>query len=189
MPFTMKKLTLILLSISLIASCTSKKELTNEEAINLIKQDKNFPSVIDYEIYCSDPASAKKVLNAGLESAGLVAVQRTQKLADVGKPLISFTAQAQPYLLPTSEKEKSRYIQKVKLADEDIAAVSKLKTNEAGDKAFVEYTTTYKNVTPFSPLLQTNYNQSKKNKAYFTLSDTGWKLEKNPDISFVELEK
>lgn len=46
--------------------------------------------MVDYDIYCGDPEFARKVLDAGLEAQGLVTVQQTQKLSEVGNPLIRF---------------------------------------------------------------------------------------------------
>ena len=107
----MKKLTIIFLIVSLMGGCTSKKELSKEEASKIIKQDNQYPRVIDYEIYCSDPVYATKIIDAGLEEQGLVTVQRNQKIKDVGKPLIEFTDKAKPYLLPTPEKDKKMDIE------------------------------------------------------------------------------
>src|SRR5439155_23300801 len=113
----MKKTTTILwIFCLLIAGCTSN-ELSREEAFRLIQQDKQYPRVIDYEINRVDPDQARKVLNAGLEKDGWVTVQRTQKLVDVGKPLIHFTDKAKPYLLPLPEGENPDKVQVVKLAD------------------------------------------------------------------------
>ena len=67
--------------------------------------------------------------------------------------------------------------------------VANIRTNGPGNKAVVNYTTRYKNITPFSPLVKVNYNEKKINKAYFSLTDEGWKLEKKPDLDFLELEK
>ncbi len=183
------KLLTILFSALLIFGCASEKTLSREEAFQQLQQDKSYPHEINYDIYCSDPEAAKKVLDAGLETEGLVTVQRTQKLGDVGKPLINFTEKAQSYFLSTTEKDKARYIQKVKIADEDLAEVTNIKTNEPGNKAVVEYTTSYKNVTPFSSLIRINYKEAKTNKAYFSLGEQGWKFEKKPDVDFVQLEK
>lgn len=83
------------------------KKLSREEALQQIKKERNYPRVLDYDIYCGDPEQGRKVLDAGLESEGLVTVQRIQKLIDVGKPFIAFTAKAQPFLLATSEKDKA----------------------------------------------------------------------------------
>jgi hypothetical protein len=146
----MKKLMIILFIASLISSCTSKKELSRQEAYTIIKAHMKYPIIIDYDIYCSDPEFAKKAIDAGLEKERLLTVQRTQKLSDVGKPLIQFTSNAQPYLLPTPEKEKAIHVQKVKLADEDLVEVTGIKTTEDGKQAVAEYTTAYKNVNGFS---------------------------------------
>ena len=173
----MKKLTIIFLIASLMGGCTSKKELSKEEASKIIKQDKQYPRVIDYEIYCSDPVYAKKVIDAGLQEQGLVTVQHNQQIKDVGKPLIKFTDKAKPYLLPLSEDDKKTDIQKVKIADEELVDVTNIQTIEEGKKAIAEYTTAYKNINGFSALTKIN-NQSATHKAYFSLFDDGWKLEK-----------
>jgi hypothetical protein len=174
----MKKLTIIFLMTCLIKGCTSKEELSREEASRIIKESMKYPIVIDYDIYCSDPEAAKKVIDAGLEKEGLVTVQRTQKLSDAGKPLIEFTSKAQSYLLPTAERDKAIHVQKVKLADEDFIEVTGIKTMEDGKKAVAEYTTAYKNVSGFSALTDINFNQSHTRKANFALYDDGWKAEK-----------
>jgi len=174
----MKKLSIIFLIVNLIASCTSKNELSKEEASNILKQSNHYPLVIDYDIYCSDPEFAKKAIDAGLEQQGLVTIRQTQKLADVGKPLIEFTDKAKPYLMPTPEKDKKLDIQKVKLAEEDLVDVTGIKTMEDGKQAIADYTTAYKNVSGFAALAKNMNNQTATHKAYFTLYDDGWKLEK-----------
>jgi len=186
----MKKLAIFLsVGCLLLQGCNSKKELTREEALKQIKQERNYPGVLDYDLFCGDPKYGRKVLDAGLESEGLVTVQRTQKLADVGKPFIGFTPKAQAFLLPTPEKDKASLIQKVKLADEDVVEVTNIRTNGSGNKAVVDYSTAFKNVTPFAKLTTVDFNKIKANKAYFALGDEGWKLEKKPDIDFMELER
>lgn len=175
----MKKFIIILLPIAfLISSCAEKNELNREEALRLIKQDKQYPTVIDYDIFCSDPEFAKRVLDAGLETQGLVTVQRTQKLADAGKPIIQFSDKAEPYLLPTSEKDKSIDIQKVKLAEEELKEVTGIKMTDDGKSAVAKYTTSYKNITPFSSLVNTDFKEKDTHTATFALYDDGWRLEK-----------
>ncbi len=93
-----KATTIIWIACILIVSCTSKKVLSKEDAFQQIQKGKQFPKIIDYDLYCGDPQQAKKVLDAGLETDGLLKVQRTQKLSDVGRPLISLTDKAQIYL-------------------------------------------------------------------------------------------
>lgn len=125
-----------------------------------------------------DPQYAKKVLDAGLEAQGLLTVQRTQKLGDIGSPLIHFKDKARAYLLPTPESDKSSNIQKVKLADEELVEVTGIKAGQSGKDAVVEFTTAYKNLTPFSVLVPTNFKQQATRKANFALYDDGWRLEK-----------
>ena len=173
----MKKLLLIILIAGLMAGCFSK-ELSREEASRIIKQEMQYPKVVDFDIYCSDPAMARKAIDAGLEEQGLVTVQRTQKLQDIGKPLISFTEKSKPYLLPTAEKDKKYEIQKVKMADEEFVNVTGIQLSEGGKNAVAEYTTAYKNVNGFSSLTNKDYNKPDTHKAYFALYDDGWRLEK-----------
>ena len=89
---------IILYSVALIiASCNSNNQLNSETAVQLIQKEKNYPKVIDYEIYTADPVVAKKILDLGLEKTGLITVLRTQALKDIGQPLIVFTNKAKPY--------------------------------------------------------------------------------------------
>jgi hypothetical protein len=164
---------------TLLTACSDdNKDLSREEAMNLLKQQTTYPKVVDYDIFCGDPAFAKKVLDAGLEAQGLLIVQRTQKLSDVGKPIIQLSPKAEPYLLPTPEKDKSINIQKVKLAEEQLKEVTGIKMMNDGKSAVAEYTTTYKNVTPFSSLVNTDFSKEDTHEAYFALYDDGWRLEK-----------
>uniref|UniRef100_UPI003C2AF197 hypothetical protein n=1 Tax=Escherichia coli TaxID=562 RepID=UPI003C2AF197 len=87
-------------------------------------------------------------------------------------------SKAQPYLLPTPEKDKAIHVQKVKLADEDLVEVTGITTTEDGKQAVAEYTTAYKNVSGFAPLTDINFNKINTRKANFTLYDVGWRWEK-----------
>lgn len=118
------------------------------------------------------------MLDAGLETQGLLTVQRTQKLSDVGKPIIQLSGKAQPYLLPTPEKDKSINVQKVKLAEEELNEVTGIKMMDDGKTAVAEYTTSYKNVTPFSALVNTDFKKEDTHQANFALYDDGWRLER-----------
>ncbi|MBN9349289.1 MAG: hypothetical protein J0H55_01270 [Chitinophagaceae bacterium] len=167
---------------TLLTACSDdNKELSREEAMNLLKQQTTYPKVVDYDIFCGDPAFAKKVLDAGLETQGLLTVQQTQKLSELGKPIIQLSTKAEPYLLPTPEKDKSINIQKVKLAEEQLKEVTGIKMMDDGKSAVAEYTTIYKNVTPFSSLVNTDFSKEDTHQAYFALYDDGWRLEKKQD--------
>jgi hypothetical protein len=176
--FAMKKPALILALISLLITGCTSGELTREEAFRLIQQSKLYPQVTSYDIYTGDPQQAKKLIDAGLERAGLITVQRTQKLSKGGNPFIRFTDKAQSYFLPTPESDRSSNIQKVKLADEELVEVTGIKTGQSEERVVVEYTTAYKNLTPFAVLVTPDFKKHSTRRANFSLYDDGWRMEK-----------
>jgi len=169
--------TLLLAGITLYG-CNQTPKLTQDEAFQIINKELNYPRVIDFDIYCSDPEYAKKMLDAGLETNGIVTVQKTQKLKDAGSPLILFPEKAQPYLLPTPEKDKALDVQKVKVADEEVKDLSINLDGENKNVVWLEYTIVYKNITPFSVLMKRNLNEQVRHKVQFSLTDNGWILQK-----------
>ena len=175
----MKKLLFILISAGVILSgCNPARELKKDEALKIINKELNYPRVIDYDIFCSDPEYAKKLLNAGLEISGMITIQKTQKLKDIGKPLVQFTEKAKPYLLSTPNKDKVLDIQKVKIADKEVKDIQIKPDRENRNAVWVEYTTVYKNITPFSVLLKKNLKEPIPYKVQFSLSANGWILQK-----------
>jgi hypothetical protein len=173
----MKKGLLIIL-ISILAGGCGEGKLTQEEVFEIIKQQHPYPGIVDYDIYCGDPAFAKRALQVGLDKRGLVTIQRSQKLKDVGKPLITFTEKAQPYLLPNPEKDKAVLIQRVKLAEEEIEKVTAINVSEDNTQALVEYTTNYKNINDFAEMTFINFNKINNHKALLFKFDKEWKLKK-----------
>jgi hypothetical protein len=172
--FTMKRI--LSLYIAIFAACSSD-QLDRDKALKIIQDEKLYPKVISYNVFIADPVYARRMLDAGLESSGLLTVQRTQKLMDLGKPLITFTDKAKPYLLPTSDKDRKDHIQLVKIADEELKKITGVQLLDGEKRAVVEYTTFYKNITPFSPLSRLKLNEKDTHKAYFLLYDDGWRLE------------
>lgn len=173
----MKRKLFILFSTGVILSgCTGTKELKKEDALEIINKELNYPRIIDYDIYCSDPVHARKLIDNGLEDDGIVLIQKKQKLKDIGSPLIEFTDKARPYLLATLDKDKKLDIQKVKIAEEVVTDLNILATVD--QTTTVEYTTSYKNITPFAPLLKTNFQKSERHTVYFISSVKGWILQK-----------
>ncbi|MGH2642971.1 MAG: hypothetical protein ACRDE2_03405, partial [Chitinophagaceae bacterium] len=159
------------------------------KAFRIIEEAKLYPRLVDYDIFCADPSHARKILEVGLEEKGVQSVDRTQKLKDIGNPLIHFTEKAAPYLLPTSEEDRISKIQKVKLADEILDKITGIKTTHNGKSAVVEYTTICENISPFAVLLKRDLHQPQKNKIYMSLYDDGWRIEKKPGFEFLEIEK
>lgn len=174
----MKKLSTILFVLIIIFTSCSSEKLDKQTAMNAITREKSFPVILDYDIYCSDPEHARKIQEAGLEKEGFVTIQQTQKLIDAGKPFILFTEKAQSYLMPTAEKDKAFNIQKVKIAEEDLAKIISIKENSDTKTTVVTYTTTYKNVTPFAVLLNKDFKAPKEHTANLLMHDGSWQIQK-----------
>lgn len=171
----MKTVSVLGIAIFLLASCSQTK-LEKEEAASVIRAAKNYPKVYEYEINMSDPASAKKLLDAGLEGEGWVTVDKTQKLKDAGQPIVHFTEKSKPYLIRIDEKYDN--VQVVKVADMDLAEVTGIKIQEDNKSATVEYMVAYKNITPFAKLMQRDLSEKKTERANLSYFDSGWKLDK-----------
>lgn len=174
----MKKLSAILFTATIILTSCSYGKLDKQTAMDAITREKSFPVILDYDIYCSDPAHARKIEKVGLEKEGLVTIQQTQKLVDAGKPLILFTSKAQAYLLPTPEKDKALNIQKVKISEENLTKIISIKEDRSSNTAIVTYMTSYKNLTPFAVLLNKDFKVPKEHTANLLMHDGSWQIQK-----------
>ena len=164
----------------ILEGCKSVPVLTEKEAKKIQVKELNYPGILDHEIFCSDPAHAKKIIDSGLEKIGFVEVDRTQKLKNIGKPLVHFTSKSKPYLLPVNEKEQSLYLRRVRIAEEDIAEISiKENVDDVNNTVLVEFTTFYKNLTPFARLMVKNALKGQKSKISFRWKGDKWILDKN----------
>lgn len=172
----MKATSVLLLAAVFIASCGQLK-LEKEEAAAVIRTAKNYPKVYEHDINMSDPASARKLLDAGMEEAGLVTIDRTQKLKDAGQPIVHFTENAKPYLVRIDEKYDN--VQVVKVADMDLEEITGIQLLEDKKTATVEYTILYKNITPFAKLVKRDLSKKETRRADLAHFDTGWKLDKS----------
>lgn len=178
----MKKLSFVLVLGALIVASCGPKKLSKEEASSLIRNERGYPKLVDFDVFCGDPQQAWDVIDKGLEEKGFVIVHRTAKLKDIGKkPIIDFTGKATRYLLPTTKEDKEAMIQKVKIADEYLAEIISIVSDKDGKIAVVEFTTTFENITPFSGLSKIDFKKpKKKHKATFVLSDdNSWILQQN----------
>jgi len=173
------------ISILLLFCGCSHKELSREKAFDLIKKAYNYPEVWDYPIFTADPEEVKKLSDAGLENQGFVTIEHHQRLMDVGKPLIQLTGKSSSYVLPSEANDAESKIVRVKAGEIDIVEVTGVKMLSNGKGAVAEYTTAFKNLTPFAPLRGMNSNKDKTKKAYFSLYDDGWRVEKKPGIEFL----
>lgn len=170
----MKTLYFSLLAAFLFTSC-SRLTLNREEAAKVIRSQFNYPKVFEYDIYTADPATARKLLDAGLEAEGLVTIDKTQKLQDVGQPLIHFTEKAKPYLIRTADSK----VQVVKIADVDLGEITGIQLMEEQKYANVEYIVAYTNISPFAKLINRDLSEKKTSQATLSYFDTGWKYDKN----------
>ncbi len=175
----MKKLFLIFMIITVIG-CQTNQKPDKKTVLKIINDDLNFPRTIDYEIFCSDPAHAKKLLDLKLDEKRMVTIQKTQKLKDIGSPVISFTEAAQPYLIKPTEKEKRLDIQKIKIAEETISDIKLGNSSESNGKTSipVTYTVTCTNITPFSALMKRDLSKTITRSATLLFIDRKWKLMK-----------
>jgi hypothetical protein len=167
-----------------LSGCSSN-DLSREKAFALIKKDYPYPNPTGYYIFTADPPAAQKVLASGLEEKGYVIVERKQRWQDIGKPLIRFTEKSMPFFLPSAEQDKDSTVHRMRTGKEDIIAVTGIKLLAKGKKAIVEYTTQLGNLTPFSVLSDLHPNQIQMQKAYFSLYDDGWRIEKKPGTDFL----
>lgn len=169
----MKSILTLCVAAIMLTSCESKEKLDRETALSILKEENTYPNPINEDIYIADPVDAKRMLDAGLEDEGLITVQQTQSLNDVGEPLISFTEKAAQYLLPVDDKK----IQQVKIADEVIEEVTGVQMVDGGNRAVVEYKTTFANITPFAKLSKLNLEEENVRRVDFVIKDDGWRVE------------
>lgn len=172
----MRDILSLLVFTMIFVSCASDKKLDEKTALKLIKEEKGYPKVVEYEIYTADPEEAKKLLDLGLEKEGLITVQKTQASADVGRPLIMFTKKAEPYILPQTIEDKKAKIQRVKIADEVVKSITRITEQEDGKSLVVEFETYLESVSPFSNLSGVKLNDIRKLKANFAFDGNGWSL-------------
>jgi len=174
----MKAMWLLGTALLFMTACGNGAKLEKEEAATIIRQAKGYPKVFEYDVNVTDPQSARKLLDAGLENEGLVTIDRNQKMMDVGKPLVHFTEKAKPYLIRLHPKYDN--LQVIKVADVDLKEITGIQLQEDGKRAIVEYTVMYKNINPFSKLVDFDFSKPDAKRATMSLFDTGWKLEKTP---------
>ncbi|MFB5946395.1 hypothetical protein [Albibacterium profundi] len=163
--------TLCLLSLFFV-SCDSSEKLSKETAMTLLQEQDSYPKPLIEDIYIGDPEDAKRLLDLDLEEEGLVSIQTSQKLSEVGGPLITFTEKAQPYLVESEGNDPK--IQQVKIADEEIVEIVNIQTADDGKSAIVEYRTSFENETPFAGLTRVDLEEENVRTANFVLSDEGW---------------
>ena len=157
----------------LLVSCGSQ-QLTKEKAAEIISQ--KYPKTIDWEVFTADPKHAARALESKLEDEGYITITKTQSLTDAGKPFISFTDKAGPYLLSVTDKDKEYSIQRVKVGELHFKEITDIQEQADGQQAIVEYTVENLHTTPFAQLSHYKLEGVKKEQAKFALTDDGWKM-------------
>lgn len=171
----------------LFMSCQNK-ELDFKTAENLIIKKYKYPSVIDFEVFCSDPIHARRMLDSGLKEKGLVKIIKTREFKDREKPLIEFTALSKNFLLERKLEEKEYKIQKVKIGSKSFDKIIQI-TAETNDKrmAVAEYIVKYR-MNAFG-VLWPGFPAEKKEKAYFIFSENVWQIIQKKDAELMMLKK
>ncbi|KQO24946.1 hypothetical protein ASF10_07175 [Flavobacterium sp. Leaf82] len=180
----MKNLSYILATMLLIITGCQPKKLDEKLATTLILEKNHYPTIVDHDIFCGDPAHAYTIFKSGLVEKGFVKVLQTKKFGDT-TAFVSFTPAARPYLLPTPAADKKHKIQRVKVADEEFGAIAEIRIMSSGNKAIVEYTTIRrKNV--FAASIKNGLKDLLSHEVYFILADDGWQImDKKSEIEFL----
>ncbi|WP_438940043.1 hypothetical protein [Chitinophaga hostae] len=156
-----------------LMSCGSE-ELSREKAAEIIS--KKYPKTIDWEVFTADPRHAARALESKLVDEGYIKVEKTQSLADAGKPFIAFTDKAAQFLLPVTDKDKESSVQRVKLGELHFKEVIDIQRQSDEKQAIVEYTVEHLHNTPFTVLSHYKMDGVEKEKARFSLTEDGWKM-------------
>lgn len=181
----MKNTNYLLVMLCILILGCKDKNLDAAKATELIMEEKEFPKILDHDIFCGDPAHAKRMLDAGFEEKGFVSIMHVRTLNDIGKPFITFKHAAKPYLLPTPPEDRNYKIQKVKIGTEEFDKVLDVSISSDGKKAIATYSTNWR--TNIFAELRNGIPKRKEHKAYFILTDQGWKKVKVQDFELLEL--
>lgn len=180
----MKKLSYILATMILIITGCQPKKLDEKLATALILEKNHYPTIVDHDVFCGDPAHAYTIFKSGLVEKGFAKVLRSKKLGDTTS-FISFTKAAKPYLLPTLKDDKISKIQRVKVADEEFGGIVAIRIMSSGNKAIVKYTTIRKK-NVFAAAIKNGLKDTLNHEGYFIQKDDGWELlDKKSEIEFL----
>lgn len=172
------KHTLILAMAAILLSACGEKKLTAEQAEVLLKKNLGYPKPYTFKVNRIDPVSVQRLADAGLETEGVVTLNKNPATADIGKPKVFFTEKAKPFLTGPTAGETADESENVKVADVNITEITGIATSSDGKTATVEYLVGYTNISPFKALIKRSLTEPEKNRAYFRLFDDGWRVDK-----------
>ncbi|MEJ1241004.1 hypothetical protein WBG78_22850 [Chryseolinea sp. T2] len=167
----MVKTLVFLVGAAMLVSCS---DLDNDRVEELLTAESVYPRTVDIRVYCNDQTTAREVVDNNLSRHGYVTAQFVHTPEDIGKPLITFTEQAKPFLLETNDTLRAIDVQRVKVADETFRHVRNIEINPKGDKAVVDYTTELVNRTPFIVLYRQNVAGDQLRRTFFTKKNDRW---------------
>ncbi|MGC3943747.1 MAG: hypothetical protein QM762_04265 [Chryseolinea sp.] len=153
---------------------TGCSDLDNSRVEAILTTESAYPRTVDIRVYCNDQTAAREVVDKNLARHGYVTAQLVRTPENIGKPLISFTEQANPFLIPTDDTLRSIDVQRVRVADEVFRHVRNIEINPKGDKAVVDYSTELINHTPFIVLYQQTIAGEQLRRTFFTKKDDQW---------------
>lgn len=164
----MKKLIWFTISFILVTYGCGPQTLSRSDAEKIMRSTMQLPLTRELTIFMDDPLHKNIPV---FEKEGLIVLVQHD-----GKPIITFTEKAKPYLLDSSDEHSPVPLQKVKLGEEDIQEITGIQLHNEGRAATVEYTTVLTNLTPFAVILPEEARVVKSRTASFTLYDDGWRL-------------
>lgn len=158
-----------------VALLTACSDLSSNDVETLLTDAKAYPHTIEVKLYCNSDYAVREVIEKELVKKGFVTAQLKHTIQDVGEPLVRFTDEAKPYLIPTSDTLKSFDIQRIRVADEVLLRVQQVEINAAGNRATVDYVTEIINHTPFIALYEPDVSGQHKRRTFFTKEGEKWK--------------
>ena len=168
---------IVLSAVGVLLFACNKQTLDKETAEKLITAEYKLPKIVNYNISAADPDVAKKLLDLGLENAGLVKITRRQTLSQMGTPWIHFTSKGKTYFLPTSDEDVKYMRQNIRAAVEEFGEITGIIMGKENKTGIVKFSLVYKDPTPFSKLLANDLSKPQVLDAFFIKYDSGWKLD------------
>ncbi|GEP96123.1 hypothetical protein [Chitinophaga cymbidii] len=135
------------------------------------------PDTVWQSIRTADSLFVTNVYLPDLVNNGMV--QLNGDAADSTGSLISFTPQAFPFFLPTSEQEKADGIQHIFIAEAVLVSVIKVQRQFGSDEVSVECVVEYRNLSPFADLSKMRDGERDTVWQWLYKSDGVWKANQN----------
>lgn len=170
----MQRILIILLSVLFSLSCRNNTD--HEMFMSLLQKEMRFPKIVELDLFCNDLNYTKNLVLNDLESEGWINIEKKRKQGNIDSPLITFTDKAIPFLLPRSEIERTIGIQKIRIAEENLDEIINIQFDIESNSTVIEYTTVYRNITPFASLLNLKEKDKKTKSSRFVFLEGNLEL-------------